>query len=90
MVEGLAFNGLGDDGHETFLLSKFAQQCEFNFCKTACKPYDSVVTACLVALKDRLGDDVDVSSDGDTDDWAAGMVIAADILDRCFVNPIKD
>ena len=40
-----SLNGIGDDGHETFGLSKKAT--DFAFCKTARKPYDSVVVALL-------------------------------------------
>lgn len=45
--ELVAFNGVGDDGHETVW---FARNHEgFVFCKTNRKPYDEIVLACLVA-----------------------------------------
>lgn len=44
----------------------------FEFCKTARKPYDAVVTACLIAVKRHLGDDVEVSSDGTEDEFMNG------------------
>jgi hypothetical protein len=37
----IMFNGIGDDSHETAAVYKGA--IEFDFCKTARKPYDSVV-----------------------------------------------
>jgi hypothetical protein len=37
----IMFNGIGDDSHETAVVCKGAS--EFEFCKTAHKPYDSVV-----------------------------------------------
>jgi hypothetical protein len=37
----IMFNGIGDDSHETAVVYKGA--VEFEFCKTARKPYDSVV-----------------------------------------------
>ena len=37
----IAFNGIDDDSHETAFVSKFRD--EFQFCKTARKPYDEVV-----------------------------------------------
>lgn len=37
----IMFNGIGDDSHETAVVYKGAS--EFEFCKTARKPYDSVV-----------------------------------------------
>ena len=41
----IRFNGVGEDGHETFLITRDAE--EFGFCKTAQKPYDEVVVAML-------------------------------------------
>ena len=43
----IRFNGPGDDGHETFYLTRTAD--EFSFCKTARKPYDAAVVAILQA-----------------------------------------
>ena len=72
------FNGKGGDGHETFLfkrdnISKPWKDTKsgkvFNFCKTARKSYDVAVTACLVLAKHHFGDDVNVSSDGEFEDW---------------------
>ena len=58
------------------------------FCKTAYKPYDIVVTACLVILQYRLGDAIQVSSDGGAVDWVAGVNLARSVI-RCKVpNPI--
>lgn len=37
----ICLNGLGEDGHETFYLSR--EITEFEFCKTNRKPYDSIV-----------------------------------------------
>lgn len=44
----------------------------FDFCKTAHKPYDAVVTAILIQAKHIYGDCVSVSSDGDWHEWQAG------------------
>ena len=43
------FNGVDDDGHETFNFS--LNKDGFNFCKTATKPYDEVVYGCLYIAK---------------------------------------
>jgi|TARA_E500000318_G_scaffold93118_1_gene92073 hypothetical protein len=61
--EEIRFNGKGDDGHETFLITKkkrakadyeeqhaYDKKGAFNFCKTAHKPYDKYVVAVLCAL----------------------------------------
>jgi hypothetical protein len=76
----IRFNGFDEGSHETFL---FPQECPvkpdwqsgngyFDFTKTAYKPYDAVVTACLIGMKDIYGKSIKVSSDGDWDEWTAG------------------
>jgi hypothetical protein len=78
---GLNVNGSKEDGHETFVLREhFSQNESFNFCKTARKPYDTVVTACLIVLSYRLGACIDVSSDGDATDWTEGLRLAQKVL----------
>jgi len=51
VVDGteIRFNGYGDEGHETFVLTRLAT--DFEFCKTACKPYDAAVVAVLIAAR---------------------------------------
>lgn len=70
----IAFNGLGELSHETFYVSRNGQG--FNFCKTAQKPYDVAVVACLVSMKKILGKGVEVSSDGDKNDLQEGIDLA--------------
>lgn len=83
---GLQVNGKGDDAHEEFSLREHYRQnfecddCRFPFCKTAQKPYDIVVVACLIVLKHRLKDLIEVESDGYTDDWEEGLRLAKNIL----------
>ena len=81
------FNGVGDDGHETFLLSK--SQVGFKFCKTACKPYDLVVVAALAVAKDIFKDDIDIGSDGNVSEWVNGVKFASDLLGRTINNPME-
>lgn len=69
----VSFNGVGDDAHETFEIDP--KGSGFQFTKTARKPYDIVVVACLAYL-DTLGNAFAISSDGDLDDWAAGIELA--------------
>ena len=52
--------------HETFILKR--KKCN-EFCKTARKPYDLMVQACLILFLAHFPDDAQVSSDGDSDDW---------------------
>lgn len=64
----IAFNGDGsvDEDHETFYLDKNDE--DFNFCKTNGKPYDLAVCMALFVIK-KHEPSVDISSDGDFDDW---------------------
>lgn len=61
------FNGDEKRGldHETFFIAP--DKNEWNFCKTARKPYDLLVCAVLIAAYEYL--DYDVSSDGRLEDW---------------------
>ena len=67
-------NGCGDLSHETFGIA--AHNTGFQFCKTARKPYDEIVTAALILFAARFGDQVTVSSDGTAEDWQAGLSLA--------------
>ena len=61
--EVILFNGTGDDAYEDFLLERIPYE-EFNFCKTARKPYDRYVVACLRAAKKIAPECITLSSDG--------------------------
>lgn len=71
-----------DLAHETFCWQGIPTVSEwrkdepetFDFCKTAYKPYDVVITAILIRAKHIYGDCVSVSSDGDWESihWAFG------------------
>jgi hypothetical protein len=76
-----AFTSEGRDlAHETFYWAGIPTQSEwrkdepdfFEFCKTAYKPYDAVVTAILIRAKSIYGSCVRVSSDGEWSEWQAG------------------
>ena len=69
----IAFNGIGANSHETFVIR--VGDTGFNFCKTAEKPYDAVVTASLILLKKELGLEVLISSDGRWIDWQGGQLL---------------
>ena len=90
--EEIRFNGVGDDGHETFILTKkkrakadyeeqhaYDRQGAFDFCKTAGKPYDKYVVAVLCALytMDRTKSIMsEIISDGRVEDWNEGLEYA--------------
>ena len=65
----ISFNGFSSDSHETMVLQR--EKSDWNFCKTAMKPYDEVVVA-LLSLVMTLTDNVKVSSDGEIEDWKEG------------------
>ena len=75
-----AFESGRDMAHETFYwagiptLSEWRkdEKDHFEFCKTARKPYDAVVTAILIRAKVIYGSCVSISSDGDWHEWQAG------------------
>ena len=79
---GLKVNGSNRVGScEDFVMREhFSENAEFEFCKTGQYPYDTVVTACLIILKHRLGPMIDVSSDGRRDDWNDGLILARKVL----------
>jgi len=75
-----SLNGIDDMSHETFTWKAMPTQVEwrknepeiFDFCKTAQKPYDAVVTAILIRAKEIYGSCVSISSDGDWSEWQDG------------------
>jgi hypothetical protein len=75
-----SLNGIDDMSHETFTWKAIPTQVEwrkdepeiFDFCKTAMKPYDAVVTAILIRAKEIYGSCIRISSDGDWHEWQDG------------------
>lgn len=76
----------GEPAYETFNIDRVdnggraAKDEAFGFCKTGRQPYDIVVVAALIALKARFGEAVKVSSDGDRQEWEAGIALADKVL----------
>ena len=69
----VAFNGVGNQGHEVFGIA--LGDSGFDFCKTAEKPYDAAVTASLISAKIIFGSAIEIASDGNWDDWQSGRVL---------------
>jgi len=80
-AEVIRFNGKEGEGHETFMLTP--DPSDFNFCKTAQKPYDIVVVATLFLLAHHAG--VEVSSDGNHADRADGLALARRVVPECQI-----
>tara|TARA_R110000851_G_scaffold5405_1_gene22419 strand:+ start:217 stop:663 length:447 start_codon:yes stop_codon:yes gene_type:complete len=79
--ESILCNGIGNDGHETFYLTRKMRN-DFEFCKTAQKPYDKYIVAMLIAVA-QITDSISVSSDGDQEDWLEGLQL---YVERCTSN----
>jgi len=67
--ESVIVNGIGKDEHETLVINKVSKRWEF--CKTARKPYDEVVTSTLILAK-YLFPSMYLSSDGNWGEWREG------------------
>jgi len=65
--EHIWFNGINDDGYETFVLEKNGSD-GFAFCKTARKPYDLLVCICLAIYNHHSPTTIDLNSDGFNND----------------------
>lgn len=74
-VEEVELNGVGPNSHESFHII-FANDNASDFCKTARKPYDKVVTAVLLLAKHYMPDNITLGSDGDVLDWEEGRLLA--------------
>lgn len=74
---GIHVNGSRGNDHEDFCLREhFSENRDFEFCKTARKPYDVVVVAALIVLSHYLKHFIEVSSDGYPSDWQDGLALA--------------
>ena len=95
LADKIWFNGVEDDSHETMSINRRRPPKEDwqsvrgrDFCKTARKPYDSVVVACLCYLStitrkdDAQGEPIigtevySVASDGHGHEWLEGLELA--------------
>jgi len=82
----------GSCAHETFRIerdwireeepwqSDWKRKGISSFCKTAYKPYDMLVTACLIALYHHFPDVVTIGSDGETADWQDARNLCQHVL----------
>lgn len=79
ITEGhLRLNGVGDEGHESFILPSSLRG--FDFCKTARKPYDVVVTAILLRAHHHAPAGIEVSSDGYWEEWGEGRELVRELF----------
>ena len=83
--EVIWINGV-DESHENFVITKSISG--FSFCKTARKPYDSVVTALLIYAH-SIAPSLEISSDGETEDWYEGKYLLESALNLPFKIPLE-
>ena len=90
----VSFNGVGDDSHESFAFTLDANGSEF--CKTNRKPYDALVTACLILADYHFNlmgiaqceqENVEITTDGTYTDWEDGLyqVLSVFSKSRCRI-----
>lgn len=75
---GVMFNGKAGEGYETFLF--YGKSYDFNFCKTARRPYDQAVCECLLLLEHYLK--IDLRSDGFSNSVLTGKYKVGDIVSQ--------
>jgi len=89
--EMIRFNGVGGEGHETFIFfkkkpnpeawSKSESEDYFYFCKTARKPYDLAVCLVLLSLANHAPKSVKLGSDGDWDcEWTEARKVYKELF----------
>jgi hypothetical protein len=87
---GLNVNGSERVGScETFAFREHMSQNEPDACKTNRCQYDTVVTACLIIMKQYLGDSFQVGSDGFVSDWADGLILAEKVTRLKLSIPVS-
>ena len=81
----------GDCSHETFVLERVStiprnhsldrfHPLRFAFCKTAYKPYDLAVIACLIIAKHHFGYEIKILSNGQSKDWDDARMLCQHFL----------
>lgn len=81
----IRFNGLGDDGLETFFVQR--EGGGYAFCKTGRKPYDALVVASLALMHHYAPIAWEYGSDGDPEDWEEGLQLASDAAGEPVETP---
>jgi len=85
---GVSMNGYAEESHESFVLRP--EVIQFDFCKTARKPYDTVVTAILILAKETFGEAIQINTDGYNADWQDGFALYEASLQRWTKLRISD
>jgi hypothetical protein len=78
--KAVCFNGVGEYSHETFYIPRAGSKGDFDFCKTARKPYTAPAAACAMAARHHLN--FEVSCDGWDEELGAGAKLFLKTLDE--------
>lgn len=62
----------------------------FDFCKTARKQYDLAVQVVLIIAKEHLGDQIVISSDGESEEWEKARELCHEILGYGMTFSMED
>jgi len=82
------FNGAEGDDYETFYLpADITDLEEFAFCKTALRPYDTIVVAALCVIDTLAPGVLDITSDGTSAEWMKGQGFACHTLEQLITVP---
>ena len=93
----VAFNGEGDNSHESLSIVRVLDKKDysqpdkqtglaFGFCKTARKPYDTMVCLALLSFKRWFRHRVTVSSDGNKADWEPAIKLYHELTGAHVLN----
>lgn len=73
----LSINGVGEESYEDFVIRR--KDLTWDFCKTARRPYDTVVTAVLILARYTFPD-FHLSSDGTWEEWQDGRDLFTSVM----------
>jgi|TARA_R110000851_G_scaffold73614_2_gene162366 hypothetical protein len=77
----VVFNGKGEEACEEFSFTKNANGSAMNSTKTMALPYDVLVQSSLLVLKFYLGDSIEITTDGEFEDWKKAIGFTRFVLD---------
>ena len=85
-LELVNLNGREDDSHENFAVSTTGDSIDWGFCKTARKPYDKVVGAILLRIRED-SPQFNISSDGSWSEWRPARRLFTKVMGREPIHP---
>lgn len=84
-ADAIRFNGRGSQGHETFAID-WHNPVDFEFCKTAMKPYDFWVVTTLTLINTELPETLSISSDGDVQEWMMHLDVLKNAVEKEIID----